>query len=320
VKTNFNIAWVDDNFSDAQMQSSTAQLSRKLLRKNSFNLKTRDVYATAVNGDFDALLADLASKVDLSNSVDLVAVDFELGDIVDNVGKKLTGDVIAKRFRDALPTVDIVFYSGKKNADELRLMLAKANVDCVNCIGRGALVNDTFMIIENVIERSCKISTLRGLILNSVCEMDDMIVDILFSHYSSTTVAIRDSFINKVVNFAEPRASLAEKNILKRSGIKSILSHRRIMSGSLFIYLKDIKNNMGLPAAQVRMLDDYRVDILDLRTSAAHAKEGVCVQTGQSMLENDNTGAQYKKSDIGDICKKIVAHENNIKSILSGMP
>lgn len=316
MKTKFNIAWVDDNFSDRQMQSSTGQLSRKLQRKNSFKLVTNDVYADVLNGDFDAIITDIAARVDRSNSVDLVAVDFELGNITDNAGQKLTGDIIAKRFRDALPTVDIVFYSGKKNASELRDILAKANVDCVNCVGRADFVSDTFMIIENVIERSCKISTLRGLILNSVCEMDDMIVDILFSHYSSTTDIIRNTFIDKVVNYAERTSNAIIKNDLKNSGIKNILRHKKIMSGSLFIYLSDIKNNLGLSQTQIETLNSYQQEILDLRTSAAHAKEGVCAISGHSMLENSNTGAKYKKSDIEDICKKIAKHENNIESIL----
>jgi hypothetical protein len=317
VKTNFNIAWVDDNFSDAQMQSSTARLSKKLLRDNSFKLNADDVYTAALKGNLDIILADLASKVDLSNSVDLVVVDYELGDIEDSKGIKLTGEVFAKRFRDALPTVDIVFYSGKKNASELRLILAKANVDCVNCVGRGELVDDTFMIIKNVIERSCKISTLRGLILNSVCEMDDMIIDILSSHYSNSG-PIRDDFIDNVTSYAARNE--AEKRRLKGSAIKDLLRHKKIMSGSLFMYLNSIKNNIGLSADQLSTLNNYQTEIMNLRTSAAHAKEGVCQQTGQSMLENSNTRNQYKKSDIGNICKTIVSHENNIKSILNGMP
>lgn len=318
MKTNFNIAWVDDNFSDSQMSSSILRLSRKLSRNNSFRLSTDDVYTAALNGNLDTILGDLASKIDLSNSVDLVVVDYELGDVEDANGIKLTGEVFAKRFRDALPTVDIVFYSGKKNASELRAILANANVDCVNCIGRSELVDDTYMIIKNVIDRSCKISTLRGLILNSVCEMDDMIVGILTSYYLSKNSVIRNDFISKVANYAGRNAS--EKSTLINSAITDLLRHKKIMSGTLFIYLKDIRNDIGLSDEQLSLIDKYQAEILDLRTSAAHAKEDKCKKTGQSMLRNNNTQAEYKKSDINDICKHIVAHENNIKLILSSMP
>ena len=313
MKTSFKIAWVDDNFSDEQMQISMSRLSRKLKRKNGCTLVAEDIFSESAGGNFDDILNGLANVVDSSNSIDLALIDYELSQLNDKSGTVLTGQGIAKRFRDALPSVDIVFYSGKKNAEELRLILAEANVDCVNCVGRGRLVDDAYTVIENVINRSCKISTLRGLVLNSVCEMDNMIVDIL-CRYSASNTGQEDVVKTKAANLIKVRATPTQIQALKRNSVEDLLRRKQMMSGKLFSILFDIRNNLGLTQAQLNLLGTYRSEILDLRTSAAHAKETVCPTTGQAMLEFKSK--RYMRGDIDGICKVIVTHENNIQSIL----
>ena len=124
MKTKFKIAWIDDNFADDQMKINHETLARKLKRKNSFSVKVDDIYARSENGAFDDILSEIVNEVDSSNSIDLAMVDYELGNITDAEGKQLTGPEIAKRFRDSLPTLDIVFYSGKKTPSELRSIMA----------------------------------------------------------------------------------------------------------------------------------------------------------------------------------------------------
>ncbi|MCF6205073.1 MAG: hypothetical protein L3J59_15625 [Methylococcaceae bacterium] len=308
MKTSFNIAWVDDNFNDPTMDLAS-QLSRKLKRKNGFSLVTEDVYAKVTKGDFNSLLSNLAASIDLSNSFDLIVIDYELGN-------SATGEKIANKFRSKLPTLDILFYSGKQDAEDLRQLIAKENVDGVNCVGRRNLAEGTYTVIENIINRSHKISTLRGLILNSVCEMDHMIREILYK-YSATNTTQMDQVKNKAVHLINSRASQSSKDRLKRQSVEDLLNNKSMMSGKLFGTLEEIKSNLGLSRQQLDLLNSYRSAILDLRTTAAHAKEATCLTSGQSMLTFKNV--EYKRGDIDDICKTIADHENNIQSILEGM-
>lgn len=309
MKTSFNIAWVDDNFSDPSMDL-VSRLKRKIKRKNGFSLNAIDVYAEVTKGDFDGLLAKLAAEIDLSNSFDLILIDYELGN-------QVTGEKIAHKFRAKLPSLDIVFYSGKNDADSLRQLIANENVDGVNCVGRKDLVAGTYGVIENVINRSHKISTLRGLILNSVCEMDHMIREVLCKYYIGEEDEVKKAKIkNEVVRVIGSRNGI-DKTRLENMSFENNLDHKNMMSGRLFSVFEFIKVELGLSRQQLELLGLYRSQILDLRTSAAHAKEAVCKTTGHSMLKFKNN--EYKRSDIDDICKKIVNHENNIQSILVGL-
>jgi hypothetical protein len=309
MKTNFKIAWVDDNFSDPEM-NPIDRLTRKLVRKNGFTLDVDDLYVEVTGSDFEGLLSKLASEVDLSNSIDLVAVDYQLG------GEN-TGEKIAKKFRDSLPSVDILFYSGKESAENLRNLVAQEHVDNVNCVERKDLVDGAYTVIENIINRSHKISTLRGLVLNSVCEMDHMIREIICK-YSQINTNNEDQVKNKAVNLIlNSNASSASINRNKLQGVEELLNNSKMMSGKLFSVLEEIKANLELVPAQSSLLDNYRTQVLDLRTSAAHAKEATCDETGQSMLKFKNV--EYKRSGIDDICKTIVNHEKNIQSILDGI-
>lgn len=308
MKTSFNIAWVDDNFNDPNMNLDR-QLSRKLIRKNGFSLVADDVYAKVTSDNIDLVLDHLANTIDLSNSYDLILIDYELGN-------NTTGEKIANKFRAKLPSTDILFYSGKQNAEDLRQLIADENVDGVNCVGRRDLVDGTYTVIENIINRSHKISTLRGLILNSVCEMDHMIIEIICK-YGITGTTETNLVKNKAIELINPRATAAQKANLVLRSIEDLLSHKNMMSGKLFSILELIKDNIELSNEQQSLLATYRIDILDLRTTAAHAKEATCQATGQSMLKFKNV--EYKRCDIDNICKKIVEHENSIKSILDNL-
>jgi len=308
MKTSFNIAWVDDNFNDPAMDLAS-QLRRKIERKNSFSLVTKDVYAEVTKGDFNALLSNLAATIDLSNSIDLILIDYELGN-------NTTGEKIANKFRAKLPSVDILFYSGKQDAEDLRQLIAKENVDGIYCVGRRNLAEGTYAVIENIINRSHKISTLRGLILNSVCEMDHMIREILCK-YSAASIAQQDEIKDKAVDLINSRASQPQKTRMKAQSVEDLLNHKKMMSGRLFSVFDAIKRNLGLTQQQQDLLSSYRSKVLDLRTTAAHAKEATCPTTGQSMLKFNNI--EYKRRDIDELCKTIVSHENNIQSILEGI-
>lgn len=306
MKTSFNIAWVDDNFNDSAMDVAS-QLRRKIGRKNGFSLITEDVYAEVRKGNFDALLSKLADTIDLSNSFDLILIDYELGN-------NKNGEKFANQFRAKLPSVDILFYSGKHEAENLRQLIANENVDGVYCVGRRNLAEGTYTVIENIINRSHKISTLRGLILNSVCEMDHMIRDILIK-YSEVNTTQRNQIKNKAIQSLRPTNS--QRTVLERTTIEALLNHKKMMSGTLFIVFKEIINDLELTTPQTALLNSYQSKIIDLRSTAAHAKEATCMTTGQSMLTFKEV--EYKRGDIDCICKTIVEHENNIQSILQSM-
>jgi hypothetical protein len=308
MKTSFNIAWIDDNFNDPNMNLDK-QLSRKLIRKNGFSLVADDIYAKVTSNNINLVLDHLANTIDLSNSYDLILIDYELGN-------NITGEKIANKFRAKLPSTDILFYSGKQNAEDLRQLIADENVDGIYCVGRRDLVDGTYTVIENIINRSHKISTLRGLILNSVCEMDHMIIEIICK-YGIAGAVQTDLVKDEAIDLISSRATAAQKARLRLLSIENLLTHKKMMSGRLFSILEIIKNNIGLSNNQKSLLSTYRTDILDLRTTAAHAKEATCQATGQSMLKFKNV--EYKRCDIDNICKKIVEHENSIKSILDNL-
>jgi hypothetical protein len=309
MKTSFKIAWVDDNFNDPQMRIAS-QLSKKLERKNGFTLETEDVYGEVTKGDFDGLLSNLAATIDLSNSVDLVVIDYQLGG--DSSGEK-----IASKFRAKLPSLDILFYSGKENAENLRQLIAGENVDGINCVGRNNLAEGTYTVIENIINRSYKISTLRGLILNSVCEMDHMIREILYK-YSAADKTQMGEVKNEAIKTISYNTTQQQKILMGAKSIEDLLNDKRMMSGKLFSIFEKIKGKLKLSQQQLILLRSYRKDILDLRSTAAHAKEATCMTTGQSMLQFKNL--EYKRGNIDEICRKIVKHEKNIHSIQASMP
>lgn len=322
MKTKFKIAWVDDNFSDDQMSTNRDRLARKLERKNSFSMEVDDIYTLSDEGTFDDILSEIVTEVDSSNSIDLAMVDYELGQVTDAHGELLTGPKIAKRFRDSLPTLDIIFYSGKKLPSDLRKIMAEENVDCVSCINRETLVDDATTIIEKILHRAYKISTLRGLILNSVCEIDHLMIDILNEHYSNAGAARKSVFCDRVAtyivqNIRNAGRKQTEKAALLALDLEELLKNKKITSGSLFGYAKNIKSDLKLNATSTPLFDNYSEDILELRNTAAHAKEIVCDTTGQAMLQNGATS--IKHGDIDGICKKIVAHEINFLSILQGL-
>lgn len=315
MKTSFKIAWVDDNLSDDQMEIAKRLLGNRLRRKNSFSLEVGDIYSLSEGGVFDDILVEIVNEVDSSNSIDLAMIDYELGQVKDAKGEVLTGPQIAKRFRDSLPTLDIVFYSGKKSPSELRDIMAEENVDCVSCIDRKTIADDTFAVIEKILHRSYKISTLRGLILNSVCQIDHMIEEIL-SHFANVDDTNEAIVRNRAIELIDKNANPQRLRALRRRSVPDLLKDKNMMSGKLFTLLFENRGSLKLASAQLSILGAYKNEILKLRTSAAHSKETVCPKSSQAMLKFQSY--EYRQEDINNICKTLVKHESNIRSILQG--
>jgi hypothetical protein len=139
--------------------------------------------------------------------------------------------------------------------------------------------------------------------------MDHMIREIICK-YAAISIANDTIVKNKAIELIG-----GNRGMLQRQNIAELLSNKKMMSGTTFAILEAVQNNLGLNTHQLSLLASYRSKILDLRTTAAHAKEATCESTGQSMLTFKNI--EYKRDGIDELCKIIVSHEKNILSILN---
>ena len=141
----------------------------------------------------------------------------------------------------------------------------------------------------------------------------DHIIRTIICSYSATDANKETQIKTEAIRLIAPRRQ-HERLALQNQSASELLENKTMMSGRLFGLLDMIKGNLILNQEQLSTLSTYRRDILDLRTTASHAVEATCQTTKQSMLTFKEVN--YKRGDIDNICKKIVSHEKNMKSIL----
>lgn len=111
-------------------------------------------------------LAEYARQQQLYDEIDLVVVDFDLGNPDEN------GDHVAHMVRRNFGFTDIIFYSGHKTMN-LRNLVKERGIDGVYCMERPELATRLAMHIDQVVKRLSRLEAMRGLAMGTVGKIDD---------------------------------------------------------------------------------------------------------------------------------------------------
>ncbi len=154
MKLDFNILWIEDQPADVRQSVRTL---RRLLRDLGFVLDVQ-----WING-FDQVTDTL--KIGIGNDVDLILVDYDLGNSGGNGGDA------ALAIRDVFKHREMVFYSGKSPAD-LRKVALENRIDGVYFAHRPTFTDDVFGVIKNMLRKIVDLSHMRGIIMAETSELD----------------------------------------------------------------------------------------------------------------------------------------------------
>lgn len=188
MKLTYKLLWFDDE--PSLIEPSEERLSLSMQNKG-FDL------AIEMRTDFsDAGINELRASLAQYNPYDLIVFDHDLG--------LRKGTDIARSLRGNIFT-DMVYYSASP-VDELRQAIYEAKVDGVFLINKNTCADDLMRILEDHIKKNCDLNSMRGIVLDTMSEMESKLRNQLIERLKNDSELLRerlDKFKNRLLRNAE---------------------------------------------------------------------------------------------------------------------
>ena len=194
----FSVLWVEDN--DAWFENAKRTLKR-YLDKLGFHLEVH-----RIEDPRDVNISDFLKK---TSNYDLMLVDWQFR-TTGGVDEALGGEVI-KNIRDQVSYSDIIFYSGSpKITDEFN----SQDFQGVYLAGRRHLTKEAKDLINYLLHKTLHPKIMRGIIVSSLSEIDDLCFQIIEAKYNAKGVnqkTFATSFRKSILTQAKKQLRNKEK-------------------------------------------------------------------------------------------------------------
>jgi hypothetical protein len=182
LRLDFNVLWVDD-----QPARVAAQITgiAKVMVDEGFHF----------NPQICKTIDDVRNRISdnvFKDEIDLILVDWDLG------GGVYGQDAIAA-IREMVPYKDVVFYSARNPADGLRKLAFEAGIEGVYCASREDLVEEVLGVFESLVKKVLDLDHARGIIMGATSDIDNLVMECLFSMYEKLNEAGRQSMIKEAL-------------------------------------------------------------------------------------------------------------------------
>ncbi len=291
MRLDFNVLWVDDqpNAISSQITPIKAQMADEGFRFNPTLCKSIAEIKTLIAGDV------------FQDEVDLILVDWDLGGGVH-------GQDVIEHVRQVAPYKDVVFYSARTPAADLRGIACSRGLEGIYCANREELVSEVLGVFESLVKKVLDLDHTRGIVMGATSDIDHMIHTCL----AQIEAKLDDNGKKKLVGQAIKRVKERVKDIAKKgaeletaASVTTILEAHMIFGANdrlrmLRRLLEDDPNH----AQSVGMIASYMDKVVPERNVLGHmalAPEGKpqAVVTSEGKLINLDDMRTLRKLILG---------------------
>lgn len=302
MRLDFNVLWVDD-----QPQRVEAQIQAIAKRMREEGFEFQPTRSQSIDGVRE-LIRDSVFK----DEIDLILVDWDLGGNVEGQ------DVIAV-IRDAVPYKDVVFYSARNPANELRLLAFKSGIEGVYCASREDLVEEVVGVFESLVKKVLDLDHTRGIVMGATSDIDYMVNECLVAIQGQLDDTGRARMLNAALGYIEKRimkvndmasnlkdaTSLTE--FFKAHLVFTSYDRLRLLAGELEGQVLDAQRGFR------QSVVDYQQKVVPRRNDLGHV---VMVPDGKRSTLTDSEGKVITLDETRDLRRLILALRGDFRELL----
>lgn len=248
---------------------------------------------------------EYARRQQLYDEVDLVVVDYDLGNPDEN------GDHVAQMVRRGFGFTDIVFYSGHQTVN-LRNLVKERGIDGVYCMARPQLAERLTEHIAQVVRRLSRLEAMRGLAMGTVGKVDDELRLLLAAAHSIASPEEQSKMNGTLDQMVADGAKLQGERYAKCESFDDRLASRAVTSFHLQkLALAVLKGNQAC-AEQRKVLCRYDSEVLGPRNTLGHATE-VRGERGWEVTSHGNPA--ITTDDFPGLRQNLATHLTNVLAI-----
>lgn len=265
MKLTYKILWIDDNIEDYIDMGIKSEFMAFL--DNLGFIPTIDTFEEVKE----------AEKAISSVKYDLILSDY-------NIDERLPdqqGDILIRKIRDEGIFTEVLFYSAQNNFEEIARRLYQDRVSFFSLVGDEGMKEfraRTYKLIQLTVSKLQELNSIRGLVMSETSELDNSVIDILATFFSSgakESDQLKDYIVEIIVDSASGNSRKAAR--LQEMPPVEILRQR--------IFDADKKARTIGKLIELRELtaegpfsnfyENYKRDVLNTRNDLAHAKSDI---------------------------------------------
>jgi hypothetical protein len=305
MRLDFNVLWVDDQPDAVEAQS--VPLTRKMEEEGFLFKRT-------LCKSLDEVTTILGDGV-FADEIDLVLVDWDLGANVHGE------DVIAK-IREAAPYRDIVFYSARKPAAELRKLVFDNGIEGVYCASREELIPEVEDIFESLIRKVLDLDHTRGIVMGATCDIDHTVNECLLLIYEKLDAKGQEALLAEALERVQEKLKQWAKQVEKiqaNASMPAVLeAHVYFTSNDRLRMLKGLVEGDALKAHanSGAALGKYIKAVVPERNTMAHVLPAL---KGKSRTVLNAAGEELGVKELRELRRLILGFRQDFYTLLSAL-
>lgn len=259
MKLDFTVLWIDDQPKHIQSYQESLQLKIAPL---GFQLEV--VSARSI-----AEIADAVGSRDGHDGIDLVLVDYDLG----NGGG---GEVALEQVRKIFRYKEIIFYSAT-DVEKLRTLAYERSVDGVHFSTRFGLVQEAADVVRKLLGKVLDIDHMRGLVMAAASDIDDLVERSLVAVYGKLESSLRKEFVTDLHNQMTRKLQRWQQDLdqaMQIGDLESLLALKAMYSAADKLTSLRKRLELQAPSTDERneKMKHYATNIVPRRNKLAHAR------------------------------------------------
>lgn len=303
MRLDFNVLWVDDQPGAVESQITAIA---SLMAEEGFSFKPTQCRSLR---EVEALIAGDVFQ----DEVDLILVDWDLG------GGTHGQDVI-ERVRDVAQYKDVVFYSARTPAADLRSLAFERDLEGIYCASREDLISEVLGVFESLVKKVLDLDHTRGIVMGATSDIDHMIHSCLLQ----IEAKLDDEGKKKLVGQALKRVQERVKDISKQgeklatatSLITVLEAHMLFGANDCLRTLYRLLEHDAKHAKSVETIRSYMADVVPERNILGHM---VLAPEGRPQAVATREGKQIKLDDMRKLRKTILSLREDFRTLVNAV-
>jgi len=303
LRLDFNVLWVDD-----QPNAVNAQIARirTLMEEEGFNFnptqcRSIDEVETLIAGDV------------FQDEIDLILVDWDLGGGVH-------GQDVIERIRQVAQYKDVVFYSARTPAADLRRLAFDKGLEGIYCASREGLIDEVFGVFESLVKKVLDLDHTRGIVMGATSDIDHMIHSCLLHIEAKLDDAGKKALVDQAIKRVQERVKDIAKQAEKLGAATSVATileaHMIFGANDRLRMLRRLLERDAIHAQSVDTIKSYMDDVVPERNVLGHM---ILAPEGRPQAVVNIEGKQINLGDMRTLRKTILGLREDFRTLVDAL-
>ena len=237
-----------------------------------------------------------------------------------DLGASVHGEDVIAKIREAAPYRDVVFYSARQPAADLRKLVFEKGIEGVYCTSREELIDEVVAIFESLIRKVLDLDHTRGIVMGATCDIDHTVNQCLLAIYEQLDGKGQQALIAEALKRMQEKLKQWTKQIAKIEANATIAAvmeaHVHFTSNDRLRMLKGLVEDAAFEkyAGTADVLGKYIQSVVPERNTMAHVRPAL---KGKVRTVTNAAGDELGAQELRELRRLILGFRQDFYALLA---